>query len=198
VPHSELPPIPITATANAVVAFAAEACPPHLMGHNYRTFRFGRVLINGDVDDEVAFVASMLHDIGLVDPHIGTTSFEHVGADVAARFLEGRRWTRTRIKIVEQAIIRHVELTPTDEPEMRVVQAGAAFDVAGFPVAAIARSAIQEILATHPRGTFAKDIRSLVNDEMARQPSGAFARLEGQIRLTELVACNPLDDRSTP
>jgi hypothetical protein len=193
-----LPEIPISATIDAVVSFAAEACPPFLMGHNYRAFRFGRMLITDDLDDEIAFVASMLHDIALVDPHIGTTSFELVGAEVAARFLEARGWPSERIRIVEQAIVRHVELAPADLPEMRVVQAGAALDVAGFPPEAIDQLGTQAILAAHPRGGMAKDLPVLIRHEIARQPDGVFARLEAQINLTDLVARNPLDHGRTP
>jgi hypothetical protein len=192
--HTILPALPIGETVEAVVAFATAACPIVLMHHNYRTFRFGRMLIDEDLDVEAAFIASMLHDIGLVDPHIGTTSFEHVGADVAARFLEAHLWLIDRIRLVEQAIIRHVELAPLDIPEMRVVQAGAALDVAGFAFEVVDSPMTKAILATHPRGTMAHDIRTLILAEISRQPNGVFARLESQIGLSDLVTRNPLDD----
>ncbi len=188
-----LPPLPTGPTVDAVVAFAAAACPPVLMQHNYRTFRFGRMLVDEDLDTEVAFVASMLHDIGLVDAHIGTTSFEQVGAEVAARFLESHRWTADRIRLVEQAIIRHVDLAAADSPEMRVVQAGAAFDVAGFPAEALDSPITTHVLATHPRDSMAHDIRQMIRAEIDRQPDGVFALLESQIALTSLVVANPLD-----
>lgn len=163
------------------------------MQHNYRTFLFGRILVDQDLDAEAAFVASMLHDIGLVDPHIGLTSFEMVGADVAARFLESHSWPSERIRLVEQAIIRHVELATIDNLEMRVVQAGAAFDVAGFPLEALDLPSTRQILAAHPRSSMAQDIRDAILSEIDRQPAGAFAALENQIRLSELVSRNPLD-----
>lgn len=191
--NPELSPLPTGATADAVVAFAGSACPPVLMQHNYRTFRFGRTFVTDDLDEEVAFVASMLHDIGLVDAHLGTTSFELVGAEVAARFLESQGWPIHRIRLVEQAIIRHVELVSADSPEMRVVQAGAAFDVAGFPFEAIRWSTTEDIVAAHPRTSMAQDIQRMLLDEIGRQPSGVFARLEAEIALSELVIRNPLD-----
>jgi hypothetical protein len=185
---------PTGATVDAVIAFAEAASPPFLMQHNYRTFHFGRMLVHDDLDVEIAFVASMLHDIGLVDPHIGTTSFEFVGAEVAARFLESHKWPTERIRLVEQAIVRHVELAPHDNVEMRVVQAGAAFDVAGFPTDALDSPTTRAVLAAHPRSSMAHDIRIAILAEIERQPEGTFARLEEQIGLSELVTHNPLDN----
>jgi HD domain len=189
-----LPPLPTGVTIDAVVSFADASCPPFLMHHNYRTFRFGRMLVDQDLDVEVAFVASMLHDIGLVDPHIGTTSFEIVGADVAARFLESIGWHNERIRLVEQAIIRHVDLAPHDNLEMRVVQAGAAFDVAGFPAEALDSPATRSVLVAHPRSSMANDIRLAILAEIDRQPNGVFSQLEKQVGLSELVLRNPLDN----
>jgi hypothetical protein len=185
--------LPDGAIVDAVAGFAGEASPSFLMRHNYRTFLFGRMLVPGDIDVEAAFVASMLHDIGLVDPHIGQMSFEEVGADIAAHFLEARSWPIERIQLVEQAIVRHVDLAPHDTPEMRVVQAGAAFDVAGFPPDAVSYAATATILSTYPRGSMARDIRAAMHAEIDRQPEGVFAVLDKQIRLTELVMQNPLD-----
>jgi hypothetical protein len=196
--NSNLPELPTGATVDAVVAFANAACPPVLMQHNYRTFRFGQMLVKEELNHEIAFVASMLHDIGLVEPHVGSTSFELVGADVAARLLESLAWPTDRIRLVEQAIIRHVELAPLDIPEMRVVQAGAALDVAGFPTAASDSPMTRTILTSHPRGSMAESIRTMILAEIARQPDGVFAQLETQIQLSELVTRNPLDRSTQP
>jgi hypothetical protein len=185
--------LPVGREVEAVTAFAEQTCPTFLMRHNYRTFLFGRMLVAEEMDTEVALVASMLHDIGLVDPHVGVTSFELVGAEVAARFLEARGWSTERIRLVERAIIRHVDLSPHDVPELRVVQAGAAFDVAGFPPDAVANAATATILAAYPRGTVAQDIQTAMRAEIVRQPEGIFAQLDSQVHLTELVMQNPLD-----
>jgi hypothetical protein len=184
---------PSSPTIAAVIEFARAACPPFLMGHNHRTFMFGRLLVGGDFDEEVAYVAAMLHDIGLVDEHIGSTSFELVGAEVAARFLEMHAWPVSRIRLVEQAIIRHIELVPHDIPELRLVQAGAAFDVAGIPAHALHTAETATILAAHPRGATGLSLRELILAEIERQPAGAFARLEEQISLSSLVVQNQLD-----
>jgi hypothetical protein len=183
------------AVANDAVALAAATCPPFLLSHNYRTFLFGRMLVPTDLDEEAAFVASMLHDIGLVQPHSIASSFELLGAAAAEAFLRSHNWAHDRIQLVEQAIILHIEQDPLDVPEMRVFQLGAAFDMYGLLTDSIETAEIDAILAAHPRGTMAADIRNLVAAEIVRRPRGAFAKLETQHALSELVARNPLDNR---
>ena len=185
--------VPSTPVAAAAASFATEACPPFLLRHSYRTYLFGRALVAEDLDREAAFVASILHDIGLTDEHLGDTSFELVGADVAARFLEGRGWDGDRIRLVEQAIIRHVELATVDVPELRVVQAGAALDLAGLALDDVPAEDVRAILRAHPRETMAQEIREAFLAEVGRQPEGAFAQLEATVSLSDVMLRNPLD-----
>ena len=175
---------PSTPVAQAAADFAAEACAPFLLDHSYRTYHFGRLLVGpGDLDEEVAFVASMLHDIGLTDDHGGSTSFELVGADVAARFLEARGWEPERIRLVETAIIRHTNLQPNEALEELVVQAGAALDVG-------------EILARHPRRDFVESMTAAYLAEIEAQPDGVFAQLEAAVELSKLIGAHPFDQRA--
>ena len=189
--------IPSTPVAQAAAGFAAEACAPFLLDHSYRTYHFGRMLVGpGELDEEVAFVASMLHDIGLTDDHGGTTSFELVGADVAARFLEARGWEPDRIRLVETAIIRHTNLQPNEALEELVVQAGAALDVAAIPADAVEREDVGEILARHPRRDFVESMTAAYLAEIEAQPDGVFAQLEAAVELSKLIGAHPFDQRA--
>jgi hypothetical protein len=187
--------VPRTDTANAVAELLRTVAPRYLINHNYRTFAFGTLLVTtelNDDDSETAFVASLFHDLSLLDGFRGDRSFELVGAEHAARYLEQRQWERSRIALVESAIIRHVELAPSDNPIERVVQAGAALDVAGVPLEAVELEAVVEIIRTHPRDGFVESIIAAVRDEVRAQPEGVFSRLETHIALTSLIANNPL------
>ncbi len=189
--------IPSTPVAQAAADFAAEACAPFLLDHSYRTYHFGRMLVGpGELDEEVAFVASMLHDIGLTDDHGGTTSFELGGADVAARFLEARGWEPARIRLVETAIIRHTNLQPNEALEELVVQAGAALDVAAIPADAVEREDVGEILARHPRRDFVESMTAAYPAEIEAQPDGVFAQLEAAVELSKLIGAHPFDQRA--
>ncbi len=181
-----------TSIARAAEALLAEAAPPFLVNHSHRTFAFGVLLVEApDMDIEAAFIASMLHDVGLTDAFAGAESFEKVGAEAAARFLEARGWAPARIRLVEQAIIRHTDLEPHDRPELAVVQRGAALDVTGRPRRALEDPRIAEVVRRHPRLDFADGMLALYHREIDRQPTGTFAGLEESLRLSQTIQTNP-------
>lgn len=185
---------PTTPVADAAAALAAEACAPFLLHHSHRTFHYGMLFVDPrEVDAEAAFVASMLHDLGLTDAHRSEKGFDDVGAELACRFLEERDWERDRIRLVEQAILRHTCLEPNEAPEHRVVQAGAALDVAGVPPEMLDTAAAREMLRSFPRLDFGTAMRDAFLDEVRRQPDGSFADLERTVTLSELIANHPLD-----
>lgn len=190
--------IPETPEATAVVAMITEAADRYLLAHSYRTYLFGASLVNGsELDSEAAFIASMFHDIGLTNAFGGEKSFELVGADVAAGFLEGRGWAVDRIRLVEKAIVRHTDLEPDDSLECQIVQAGAALDVAGIPRSAVGTDAVNEIVSRYPRDGFVEGIKAAYFAEIAAQPDGVFANLEAAVELSKLMGQNSLDDPAT-
>jgi HD domain len=187
--------IPNSPVALAAAAMLNEAAKPYLVGHSYRTFLFGTQLVKtSEIDIEAAFVASLLHDIGLTDTFAGAKSFELVGADAAASFLEDKGWATDRIALVEKAIVRHTELEPHESLECLIVQGGAAIDVAGVPLDRLAADGVAEVLALYPRTGFVEGIKKDYFNEIAAQPDGVFAELEAAIELSKLIGVNPLDD----
>lgn len=198
-----LPPIPDTHVAAAAADLLAEAAPHHLVHHSHRTFHLGGALVrrgglSGDVDTEAAFVASMLHDIALTDAFRGQQSFELVGAEVAARFLEERAWAPERIALVERAIVRHVETGGHDRPETAIVHLGAAADVVGLHVDDLTPDVARLVLELHPATGFVEGILGLIDAEIEAQPTGAFAGLDSAIGLRALVVANPLHQAARP
>lgn len=191
-----IPAIPETATALAAADLAAAAAPLYLLNHSYRTYLFGRCLVTGgDVDDEAAFVASMLHDLGLTDEHRTDKEFVFSGADLACSFLERQGWSLERIRLVEDAILRHTNLVAEGVPVHRIVQAGAAVDVAGLGSDEMNPASLSAILTFYPRLDFATQMRSAFLDEVHRHPDGVFADLERTVALSTRFAVNPIDHR---
>jgi hypothetical protein len=187
--------IPDSPTAQAAAELARAAAPPFLLNHSYRTYLFGVATVTEDVDHEAAFVASMIHDLGLTDEHRGTQEFGVVGADVAGRFLSDRGWEPRRIRLVEQAILRHTNLQREDVPTYRVVQAGATVDVVGLGLDAIERDELATVLRAYPRLGFVSEMRAAFLDEAHRHPDGVFAKLESAVGISDLFAQNPIDRR---
>ncbi len=189
-----IPAIPDSPTARAAADLAAEAAPTYLFNHSYRTYLFGRCIVTDrDIDDEAAFVAAMIHDLGLTDTHRGADEFGRVGADLACRFLQTRGWDTDRIHLVEQAILRHTNLVAEQVPLYRVVQAGAAVDVAGLGHEEISRDDLSGILGLYPRLDFVSRMRDSFLEETRRHPQGAFADLERTVALSSRFGTNPID-----
>jgi hypothetical protein len=178
---------PDSPTAQAAAALASEASPEFILNHVNRTFFYGRTLVRADYDIEAAYVASMLHDLGLTDAFRGDASFELVTAEHAARFLEARGWDVERIKLVEGAIVRHTNITPNEDPIDLVVQGGAAFDVIAFPPDSISDEVIESVEAAFPRNGFKEGLLKAFFAEIEAQPGGTFAGLEESLSFSKLA-----------
>jgi len=178
---------PDSAVARAAAALAAEASPPFLLNHLYRTYWYGRALVRTDLDEEAAYVAAMLHDLGLTEAFRGDSSFELVTAEHAARFLEARDWDVERIGLVERAITRHTNITPNEIPVELVVQGGAAFDAIAFPPDSIGDEVIESVETAFPRDGFKEGMLKLFFAEIEAQPDGVFAKLEESLSFSKLA-----------
>jgi HD superfamily phosphodiesterase len=185
--------IPDTPTARAAADLVREAAPAFLLNHSYRTYLFGTRLVATDVDDEAAFVAAMIHDLGLTDRHRGAEEFGPVGAELAGRFLARRGWQLDRIGLVEQAILRHTDLVAHDDPTARVVQVGAQIDVIGYGAERIDGDTLAAILTAYPRLDFVTSMRTLYLEEISLHPQGAFAELESTLQLSTRFTDNSID-----
>jgi hypothetical protein len=159
--HPMVPSIPSSLTAQAAADLAAEAAPAYLLNHSYRTYLFGRCIVTKpEVDEEVAFVAAMIHDLGLTDAYQGENDFARSGADLACRFLDSRGWDLDRIHLVEEAILRHTNLVAEEVPVYRLIQAGAAVDVAGLGYEELVPDDLAGILKAYPRLDFVSSMRT--------------------------------------
>lgn len=189
-----IPSIPSSLTAQAAADLAAEAAPAYLLNHSYRTYLFGRCIVaEPEVDEEVAFVAAMIHDLGLTDAYQGESDFARSGADLACRFLDSRGWDLDRIHLVEEAILRHTNLVAEEVPVYRLIQAGAAVDVAGLDYEELVPDDLAGILKAYPRLDFVSSMRSRFLEEARRHPEGAFAHLERVVTLSDRFGTNLID-----
>jgi hypothetical protein len=196
--HDPVFEVPDTAACRSALETVTEYCSPAMVNHCGRAYVWAAHLgaVRGmTVDLELLYVASMLHDLGLMpefDNH--TLPFEVGGGHVAAVFAAGAGWPAERRRRVAAAIVAHMaeSVDPDADPEGFLLERATAFDISGrgqehFPVDL--RSAV---LGRYPRLGLAAEFLSCFEDQARRKPqSRAAAAVRSDIAAR--LAANPLN-----
>jgi hypothetical protein len=146
-------------------------------------------------DAELLYVASMLHDLGLVaafDNHLAP--FEDAGGDVAWVFGAGAGWAPERRDRVREIIVRHMgdEVDPAVDAEGHLLRAGTGLDIVGRDVDLWPAGFRAEVLRRHPRLTLVPEFAAAFEDQARRKPGCAAAAAVAS-GLDRRLASNPLD-----
>jgi len=154
-----------------------EACSAEfLVNHSIRTYCFGAAIarhLKLKADMEVLYLASIMHDLGLVDPHDKAEgSFEIVGADAAQDFLLKKDMDLTKADLVHEAIALHsaVGIADKREPEIALVHFGAGIDVIGFRAEDVSAQTREAIVNAYPRHQFKQKFTALVEAQVEAKP----------------------------
>lgn len=175
--------IPDSRAAIEAEELCHDVCSPVLYAHALRCYFFAALLAKLDGvshDEEMLYVACVLHDIGLEGRFAHPTrSFEMVSADVAAELTERHRWALTRRYTLHRAIVLHMfpRISQAEVPEVLLLDAGVACDVAGVRIQDVSRRAVTEVLARYSRADFARQFSATLQDEARRKPRCAAAHL---------------------
>ena len=107
--------LPDSALAAAARQLSYDASPEVVYNHTVRSYLFARELLTAnaipdDHDDELLFLACILHDLGATDHANGDQRFEVDGADAAAEFLRTHDVDAARIESVWTAIALHTSV----------------------------------------------------------------------------------------
>lgn len=178
----ELPEPPDSALAQAAVAVAAEVLAESLVAHSARTWWYGQVLADLDgvgVDRELAFVAALLHDVGLAAAVPGE-DFTGRGARRAQALLLEFGVGRDDARDVADAISVHTQpgIGVTGDGALGTyLQAGAMLDLVGLRADSVPRATIDQVLALHPRGDLTDRLTRAIRAEADAVPGGRFALL---------------------
>jgi hypothetical protein len=127
---------PSSVLTRAAEEQAGRRLSPTLLNHSYRTYAFGAALgttENIDVDRELLFAASMLHDIGLSGP-AQPVDFTLASARVARDVAEAVGLSTAATETMRSAITMHHTpgVTPADGAVAYLLSAGAGVDVMGL------------------------------------------------------------------
>jgi len=190
--------VPPTAVAARAREVSAAHASPALLGHSERSWALAAELGRSEsveFDAELLFVASLLHDLGLVpsfDAH--AVDFEHAGGAVARVFAAGAGWSETRQRRLAEVIERHMweSVDVALDPEAHLLERATSLDVSGTGGADWDDAFVASLVAAVPRLGFAAEFAAAIGDQAARKPAGQAGRtVRGG--MPGRIAANPLD-----
>jgi hypothetical protein len=191
---------PDSPMAREAVEHAQAVCGPNLFQHCLRTYLYGGLLAQGqglEVDLELLFVGSILHDVGLSPPFIGRASglcFATTGAREAARFVADRGWDETKSRRVYETVSLHFNPHIDHHlhgAEARFVGEGAQLDVLGSRFQRIPEALFRTVDDQHPRNGFAEEV--ITSNTAANHPRDSRPGFGGTSGFNVLVRRNPLN-----
>ena len=152
-----------------------------------RTYLFGALMLLGEGRNfaaEDAFIASALHDLGLLPPfESARESFETDGANTAERWALGHGDTAGAADRIWYAVQMHDgpwALTRRQGAEAMLVALGAGIDVDGPQPGQLEPARIAQVLEAFPRLDFKRQFTALLIAHCQRKPDSQHATwLEG-------------------
>ncbi|MES2172007.1 MAG: HD domain-containing protein [Actinomycetota bacterium] len=175
---------PDSPAARAAVTVAREYLTPALLNHSIRSWLWalGFAEVDGvtGVDEELLYVAAVLHDIGMIEPFDShRTDFEFAGGHVASVLAAGAEWDDQRRAHLAAAIVAHMASGPVSEGgvEGRLLDVATGLDISGARFDALPRDYVVAVLDRYPRLDLASDFAGRAIDQAERKPESEAARI---------------------
>jgi hypothetical protein len=186
---------PATRAARDVVA---EYSSRALVNHCERSYLWSAALgeLTGIAyDRELLYVASMVHDLGLVpafDNHLA--AFEDAGGDVGWVFAAGAGWPRERRTRVKEIVVRHMwdEVDPALDAEGHLLCEGTGLDISGRGPDRWPAGFRAEVVERYPRLGLPAEFVAAFREQARRKPGCAAAAAVAS-GIGDRIAANPLD-----
>jgi hypothetical protein len=189
--------VPDSAAARASLDVARRYYTPALLNHCLRSYflaaavgqRGGRV-----IDQELLYVAAMLHDVGLTEPFDSyALPFEEAGGHVARVFAAAAGWRPERCQRVHEVIVRHMgdEVDPEEDPEGHLLEVATAFDIGGRDQQLWEDSFLISLGTAYPRLDLAAEFADRFADQELRKPGSAAAQAS-RSGIRSRLAAHPL------
>ncbi|ASU80423.1 HD domain-containing protein [Actinopolyspora erythraea] len=168
--------IPDSTLTRGAHALAARHSPEFLLRHCERTYVFGRLATAAaglQVREELAYVAALLHDLGLTEHYGGRRRFEVEGADAAYDWARDSGFVAEEARAIWNAVALHTSVGIADHksPECALVHWGAGIDIDGSGLDQLDPARVGEVLAAFPRNGFADRMTDTVETAARRAPN---------------------------
>jgi hypothetical protein len=171
--------------------------PPFLTNHSFRSHFFAVALAERDdvrFEEELLYVAALLHDIGLVEEFDTGRCFEEDSAEAAVRLAADEEWAAERSERLAEVIRLHVatEIELADGPEAYLLWHSTGLDVGGHRHGELSPAALAAVLEAYPRLDFKEGFTELIADQAKRKP-GCWAARAMQAGIRERIAAAPFE-----
>lgn len=171
---------PRTRATVAAVEFIEAHEATYLVNHSVRSYfyaaRFGALggfAAGDDYDDELLFLGTVLHDIGLTDIANGTQRFEVDGADAAAAFVREQGLGDAAAEIVWDAVALHTSpgIASRKRPEVALAHFGIGADIFEFGADALDDGLVRAAHERYPRLGLREQLIRAVADQVRDEPA---------------------------
>ena len=167
---------PDTALARQAAELVHDCCEPHVAAHCERSFQFAALLArveNLDIDLEVLYIGTVLHDVGLSPRFPGPERFEMRGANAVRTMARDAGMPAARAESVWDVIALHAStaIAAHKSVETRIANRGISIDVRGAGVDSLPAGAVRAVLDKWPRRDFPSAFSQALVDEVCSNPA---------------------------
>lgn len=154
-------------------------------------------------DEELLFVASVLHDLGLTESRKckepACACFAVEGARAAEQFAAEIGWENERRERLSEAISLHLNVRVGLHygPEAHLLHEGAALDVIGARIRELHPASVESVLKQYPRVTFKQEMSAAMKEQARERPHSRAAFLVG-LGFVGMIRSAPLEDPLAP
>lgn len=191
-------PAPDSAVARRALELIRDSEPGFLVNHSIRSYAWAVALARIDeraFDPEILYVASLLHDIGLVPAFDLGDCFEVDGADYAERFALEAGLPEATAGAIHEVVVLHMaaEMPPDARSESILLSDSTGTDVRGFRLEEIAATLVPRVIEAFPRLDFKREFGRLFLDQATRKPGCRVAEMVAAGSLARIAAA-PFSD----
>ncbi len=195
-----LPAPPDSALAREAEERVRELSSPALYGHCLRTWAFATLFAQRDRvehDEELLYLACVLHDLGLTEPHTCQNPFADCfaveGAYEAHAFMRAHGESEQRARTVGEAITLHLNVNVPERlgAEAHLLSRGVSLDVVGRWLHQIPPAATRDVEERWPRDGLASELIASTRAQARMRPDSRPALLH-KLGFAKLIERNPL------
>ena len=179
-----------------------ETCAPHVAAHCERSSNFAALIARTEaieVDLEVLYIGTMLHDLGLAPRFAGPERFEMRGANAVRALLLEADMAPARAENVWDVIALHAStaIAAHKSTETRIANRGISIDVRGVGAEHLPPDSVRAVLEAWPRHEFPAAFSQTMIDEVRANPAVVRSSWMECIAVAHVAGFEPADFLST-